>query len=532
MKTKRTLSILLICVMLVLSLAGCKKNNDVEDETPTEVLTPTPEPVTAKELLEQTGNELKTIFVKTTGTAEGADEYKISLPDGKMSATALFKMKFNLMSLAKFDVDMNMNGNLTVKNNLGEGDAHIDMSMVTSSTLTGEDKTDSDTSDAKFYIDNTNGNEITVYKNEDNSTWTKSTQSVKEVIDQYTSKLAAYNVDVEEEKPEDMFKNREQFTAERTKLTETADGYTITTAFTWTEFYEAFKDDMDKLATEVAGSVTSALPNSISAEDLVKDFYGNGRGNFEMTANYSTDKTLKDIRIKVDDFSLSAQIKLDEETSLPISFDISSLDFKITIDRDETVSVSIPEDVKANAVEAATGVEDNYNWDITPDPDNTTDDVNTDITGDDTYGDLEKVTFEENGIYYLIVGGQTISFPFPEDWTTYVYDYSLTVMPDFDTAATYSDSYVTIEENAISSDLTDMVEYYKANEGAADYTITFNGAAQPSYVLIPNNEDDSYQNILVLEYVPGAKYYLLISILDFTKTAEPLTLIEKFALTF
>ncbi len=531
MKTKRTLSILLICVMLVLSLAGCKKQDkEIEDETPTEALTPTPEPVTVKELLAETESDLKTIFAKTPGATEADDTYSISFPNGKLSGTAALKMKFNLMSLVKFDADMNLSINLATKNNVGEGDAHVDLSMVTSSMFTEEDQTDSDVSDAKFYFDNTNGDEITVYSKEDDKDWTKSSKSIKEIVDEYTEKLASFNVDVAEEKPEDLFKNREKFTEDHTKLTETADGYTITTAFTWADFYDAFKDDMNKIASEAAGSLASSLPSTISVEDLVKDFYGNGTGNFEMNANYDKEKNLKDVQIKVTDFALSAQLKADEESSLPISFSIDTLDFKINVESDDNLSVSIPEEVKANAADADKIIED----DITPviDPDDVITGGDPDITGDDTYGDLEKKTFESNGVYYLIVGGQTISFPFPADWEVDMYDYSLSAYPDLDSCATYSDSYVTIEENAISSSLSSMVEYYKTNEGAADYTITFNGAAQPSYVLVMNDEERSYQSMIVLEYVPGAQNYLMISILDFTKTAEPLTLIEKYGMTF
>ena len=69
MKTKRLLSMLLICTLLVLSLAGCKKKDKVvEEETPTATeapATPTPVPVTVKELIDKTGEELKTVFTKT-----------------------------------------------------------------------------------------------------------------------------------------------------------------------------------------------------------------------------------------------------------------------------------------------------------------------------------------------------------------------------------------------------------------------------------------------------------------------------------
>ena len=63
---------MLICTMLVLSLAGCKKKDktaDKEKEEPTATeapATPTPVPVTAKELFEKTGTELKNVVTRTS----------------------------------------------------------------------------------------------------------------------------------------------------------------------------------------------------------------------------------------------------------------------------------------------------------------------------------------------------------------------------------------------------------------------------------------------------------------------------------
>ncbi len=534
MKTKRLFAMMLICTLLVLSLAGCKKKDkEVVDEEPTATATPTPEPVSAKELFEKTEADLKAVVTKTS--TNGTDEYKVAIPDGKINMSGLLKMKLDLLGLVKMDIDMNVNGNLASKGNLGEGDAHIDLSMVTSSMFADEAQTDSDSSDVKFYIDNENGEEFTVYSKEDDKDWTKSTQAIKDLVEEYSSKLESYNVNVENQNVNDLFKNREQFTADKTKVSQTADGYTVTSEFTWEEFYNAFKDDMTKIATEVTGSMASMLSDSISVSDVVKDLYESGTGKFNMTANYDTDKSLKDIRIKVDGFKLSAQIKsADDENGAPISFGIEALDLKFAIDREASVSVSIPEDVKANATESAAGVEDDFNWDITPDDDTTGDDTTKTGEGEDdgVIDATDHTTFKQDGVCYMTVGGQLISFPFPDDWNAELYDYSIEVNPQSDLYASYADSFVEIAENAISDDLKHVVDIYENELGATDFTVSFAGAAQPSYVFVINNDDDSFQDVELFQYVPGAKYYLQITILDFTKTADPMDLIQKFGMTF
>ena len=536
MKTKRLLAMMLICAMLVLSLAGCKKKDKVvENEEPTATeapATPTPEPVTATELFEKTGAELKNVFTKTS--TNGSEDFKIAIPDGKIDLSGLLKMKLNLLGLIKMDIDMNLSGKLASKGNLGEGDAHIDLSMVTSSMFADEPETDSDSSDVKFYIDNSNGDEITVYSREGDKDWTKSSKAIKDFVDEYNSMLENYNVNVDQQKVNDLFKNRDQFTEEKTKVTTTADGYTVTSEFTWEEFYNAFKDDMNKLMTEMAGGVADSLSDSVSVNDVVRDLYESGTGKFSMSANFDTEKTLQDINIKVDGFKLSAEIKGDEEEGAPISFSIDALDLKFAIDREAGVSVSIPEDVKANATEASTGFDDDFNWDITPD-DGTPDD-GTDKSGGDDPDDVidatEPITFEQSGVYYMVVGGQTISFPFPAEWDAEMYNYSLEVYPEDALMASYTDSFVTIAENTVSSDLQYVVNYYENERGATDFTVSFVGAAQPSYAFVINSEDQNYLEVELFQYVPGASTYLQISILDFTKSAEPMDLIQKFGMSF
>ncbi len=541
MKTKRLLAMMLICAMLVLSLAGCrKKDKAVDDEEPTATeapATPTPEPVTATELFEKTGAELKNVFTKTS--TNGSEDYKLAIPDCKITMSGLLNMKLNLLGFVKLDINMNVNGNLASKSNLGEGDAHIDLSMVTSSMFADEAQTESDSSDVKFYIDNASGDEITVYSREGDKDWTKSSKAIKDFVDEYNSMLENYNVNVDQQKVNDLFKNRDKFTEEKTKVTKTADGYTVTSEFTWAEFYNSFKDDLNKLMTEMAGGVADSLSDSVSVSDVVRDLYESGTGKFSMSANFDTEKTLQDINIKVDGFKLSAEIKSGDEDGAPISFSLDALDLKFAIDREAGVSVSIPEDVKANATEPATGIEDDFNWDITPD-DNTLDDTTSgdgtdksgEGSGDDIIDATEPITLEQNGVYYMLVGGQTISFPFPADWGTEMYNYSLDVYPTDELMASYTDSFVEIAENAISDDLQYVVNYYENERGATDFTVSFTGAAQPSYVFVVNSDEQAYQEVELFQYVPGAKTYLQITILDFTKTAEPMDLIQKFGMSF
>ncbi len=545
-KSKRIFAMMLICAMLVLSLAGCKKKDKaVDDEEPTAAeapATPTPEPVTAKELFEKTGTELKNVVTRTS--TNGSEDFKIAIPDGKIDLTGILKMNLELLGCIKMDINMNLSGNVASKGNLGEGDAHIDLSMVTSSMFADGPQTDSDSNDVKFYFDNSTGDEITVYSREGDKDWTKSSKAIKDFVDEYNSMLENYNVNVDQQKVNDLFKNRDQFTEEKTKVTTTADGYTVTSEFTWAEFYNSFKDDLNKLMTEMAGGVAGSLSDSISVNDVVRDLYESGTGNFKMSANFDTEKSLQDISIKVDGFKLSAQIKADEENSVPISFSVDTLDLKFAIDREAGISVTIPEDVKANATEPATGIEDDFNWDITPD-DNTPDDNTLDDTtsadgtdksgegiGDDVIDATEPITLKQDGVYYMLVGGQTISFPFPAEWEIEMYNYSLDVYPTDDLMASYTDSFVEIAENAISDDLQYVVNYYENERGASDFTVTFVGAAQPSYVFVVNSDDSAYQDVELFQYVPGAKYYLQISILDFTKAADPMDLIQKFGMTF
>ena len=536
MKTKRLLSMLLICTLLVLSLAGCKKKDKVvEDETPTATeapATPTPVPVTVKELIDKTGAELKTVFTKT-GT-EGNETYSANIPDGKIKADGQVAMKLNLLGLAKFDINMNLSGNFASKSNLGEGDAHIEMSMTSSSMFSDEKQTDTENSNVKFYFDNTNGEEITVYSNEDDSVWTKSTQSLQDFVEQYTKMLESYNVDVENQKTNELFKNSDQFTADKTKLTETADGYNVTTSFTWEEFYNAFKDDLTKVSSEVAGSVASALSGSINVDEAVKGLYENGTGKFTTTADFDKEKNLKNITVKVENFSLSTEIKEDGEDGLPLSLNIANLALTIAIDRDGSISVTIPEDVRTNATEAAKGVEDDNGWDIT-DPEDIIggDDDNTDtgLTGDG--GDLpEEITFVQDGVYYLLVGGQTVSLPFPAEWKPEAMDPYIFVEPDENLQASYTDSSVSILENGISDDLRSFVQFYEEEYAATDFTVTFNGMTQPSYVLVIDDEDTPYKYVILLQYVPGAANYLMVEIADWTQAADPMDLIQKFGISF
>ena len=538
MKTKRLLSMLLICTLLVLSLAGCKKKDKVvEEETPTATeapATPTPVPVTVKELIDKTGEELKTVFTKT-GT-EGNETYSVNIPDGKIKADGQVAMKLNLLGLAKFDINMNINGNFASKSNLGEGDAHIEMSMTSSSMFAEEKQTDTENSNVKFYFDNTNGEEITVYSNEDDSVWTKSTESLKDFVEKYTEALESYNVNVEEQKTDDLFKNREQFTADKTRLTETADGYNVTTSFTWEEFYNAFKDDLTKVSSEVAGSVASALSGSINVDEAVKGLYENGTGKFTTTADFDKDKNIKNISINVENFNLSTEIKQDGEDGLPLSLNIANLALTIAIDRDGSISVTIPEDVRTNATEAAKGVEDENGWNITPAPDDdiiggSDDNTDTGLTGDG--GDLpEEITFVQDGVFYLLVGGQTVSLPFPAEWNPDVADPYIFVEPDENLQAYYTDSRVSIKENDISDDLRSFVQFYEDEYAATDFTVTFNGMTQPSYVLVIDDEDSPYKYVILLQYVPGAANYLMVEIADWTQAADPMDLIQKFGISF
>lgn len=390
---KRLIAVL-CCFVLILSVVGCKKDKpepvdisggkqSVSDNTVTQQATPTPIPVTAKELRTALNEQLSE-FLLDKGTevplASLIENYQemdgsnlsVKFPDGEFNAVLKFDFSLDLLGLMDTKLDIEGNGSFASKANLVEGRLDTKTTAEVVNLLKG-DETNSNTEEltTEFYLDNTEDGVVTIYtRDSKENVWYREVESYADLFSSATSSIDStiqqYTGESDSAENEKSDKRFDDFLDAHSVANTTVDGHTLATQFTWAEIYEFYKEEFDKTTDELMKSFSFFLSDD---EDSVKNtfdsIFKNGTGEFDIVSTFDFDKKLKSVEFNIQNFKLLAEIS-DDQSGEPASLGVRINNglFKLNANWDSTKSVEIPSDVLNGAVEhpSDTDWDTDYDW--------------------------------------------------------------------------------------------------------------------------------------------------------------------------
>ncbi|MCR5686123.1 MAG: hypothetical protein K6G81_12060 [Lachnospiraceae bacterium] len=424
---KKIIAVLLTFIM-ILSMAGCKKeaqkpqNSDVQKQAekaadPTVTPTPTPVPVTTEELFHSAMKDVEPV-TKMLFTRDEKASADIKLPDGIYGMDLNLDLSYDLFGFLTGSATGTARGDVTSRDNVAKGKLTADSATKSTSAFSSkaEPEAQKTTKTTEFYVDATNSSDIISYYKEDlngeEGTWYVDHTTPEELKEKLSQSGAS--AEAPETKESDLFKDLEEFFKSHTNRNDSLGGYETLTEFTWEEFYTHYSADFDSLFDEFGGALSdspiSGLTGQADQADIkrfAREMLGSGTGNFKCNIQYNTDKQVVGFNLIISDFAINYNMQY-EGSSMPISFTLSKLDLKTTIERNGVPSVSVPGDVISKAVEPVV-----Y--------DDTWSDTDWDDSGDGSEGSINWDDSDWNSIDWEDSDWNTIDWE-DSDWNTIDWD--------------------------------------------------------------------------------------------------------------
>lgn len=497
---------LIMCAVLIISCVSCKKKEEPKTDTnPTETATPTPTmPPTVDDLFAAAEEQAKPLSaaIETIKTASGEnaanDSKTFNIPDGKYTFDLDMSFSMNMFDIASSTINGTATCALESVKDVAKGDVRAKMSLKSESVNDGP-KDETSENSTTFYIDNTDGKQIVTYsKSADEEDWTKKITTLAEMFESIKDSAENYTGDTDKDK---YFANLDVFAKNHSTIESIADGYVMTTEFTWIDFYAEYASDFQKMS-ESLKSLTESITGPTSTRDYLKEFFDSGSGLFKCTTTYDLDEKIRKIELNVSSVLFSTIIG-DTETA-PIEIGLPKFNLTVSLEDSTQSAITIPADIIEGAVEGGRS-SDGYDWDsILDDGDDSW--INNNSDGD--------VRVASDGVYYIDLGGYELPLTFTPSWKPNAVSYFIFVEPVDSVSVSYACSYVTLGDVAsIQEEFDSIKTNWGENANAELREVTIEGSENKSYAI--TYETGSSNEILLFVAGSQGRYYLEVIIDDY-----------------